>query len=530
MTRQTLRLLSVAALLVVAMAAGVGGVAAVETGAVHQQSGNQTAADSVGPETRQAQVAVDVPDYVDEPRTIAGNGSQTIVVEHTGAELAPQNFGADNVIGYGVESGAGDLSYEDQFGTFEYDSGGVVGTTTLYWEVEEEVRVGNETREVRTRYTTRIRTTSNTTYEHYSQGEISEMRSDAANWSEWERTMFSIWGSDANINDKTQIAAELSKLRANPLSALTGQFSGLLLSLFITLGGLLILGLFGAFHLVSRFSDMKYINRNESLKADEKALDDKHAELDWREKMRSVARWDWTDFFGDLTARSYQSIGETSYKGMKRLQAVRRPRNIIEHRVQAMAQDGYVGVVERDDVATDGGDGDADAGPIVDAQVVRRDDVADGDETVELDDYPSEFIDALDWDSQTIRSYDLSNSDATPADIHVEQAPVTLEELTDDLGADLRQFDSREEWGQYLLEFITYVRGHEFCDSEGRPDDIQFILNEWLDADDMLSDGFDIPHFGYEAEAIEWAVKHSDPVEEAERTIDDIQRGVDPDA
>lgn len=150
---------------------------------------------------------------------------------------------------------------------------------------------------------------------------------------------------------------------------------------------------------------------------------------------------------------------------------------------------------------------------------------ADG-ETVDISDPTEEFLDALDWQSQTLWNYNLTQSSASPDDISVEQGPVTLEELSEALGAELTHFDSRQHWGKYLLEFVEYVREHDFTDTEGSPDDIQFILSQWMDEGDMLGDAFDLPHFKAESEAIEWAVEHSDPVQEAERTVENVQRGL----
>lgn len=488
-------------------------------------------AESDGPDGRQATLAIETPSYVGDPATIRQDGQQVYTINGTQATIQPQNFRSEDVIGFGVVGTGGELTYDDRMGVFEYDTGGVIGTAEVYWEVEETIRTANGTETVRTRYVALVRSESNASYRHIQRGELEEQRRDAANWTEWESSLTKIYGGGVDIGQKTQVSVELNKLAHNPLSALSGQFTGLLLSLFLTLGGLLILALFGVLHLGLRYTDIAFIHRIHSLRAEEKAIDDKHRELDWREKMRSVAKWDWSDFYGDLVARAYRTIGRTPFHGMKRLLAARRPRNLVEHRLQAMGHDGYVGVVEREDVATDGGHDGDDGGdrPIISATVAHESSVGGEADTVELTDCPADFVDELDWTEQTLWNYDLRETSATPEEIRVEQAPLTLEELSDELGADLMQFDSRQRWGQYLLEFVEYVREHEFTDDEGRPDDIQFVLNQWLDTDDMLGDGFELPHFKAESEAIEWAVKHSDPVEEADRTIENIQNGVSSD-
>lgn len=497
--------------------------------ATNQTSNSDGSAD--GPTARQATLAIETPAYVGDAATVRRNGSTVYLINSTQATIQPQTFDSEDVIGFGVVGTSGQLTYDDRMETFRYDTGGVVGSAELYWEVEETVRVGNGTETVRTRYVATVRSSSNASYQHYQAGEIDEMRSDSANWSEWEGSLVEIYGDSVDVEQQTQKAIELSKLAHNPFSALSGNFTGLVVALFISLGGLLILALFGTFHLVTRFSDIRYIHRSESLKADEKDIDDKARELNWREKMRSVSRWDWADFFGDLVARAYQAVARTPYQGLKRLSAARLPRNLLDLRIQAMGHDNYVGVVERSDVAADGGD--ESERPIVDARVEHERDVATDAETVDLTalshEERQEFLDALDWNDQILWTYDLSDTSATPEDISVEQAPVSLEELTEALGADLRQFDSYKHWGKYMLEFVQYVRDHEICDEDGRPDDVQLILNEWMDANDMLSDGFDLPHYKAESEAIEWAVKNADPVKEADQTIENVTNGVSAD-
>lgn len=524
--RSTLAVVAV----VLILAAGV--VPSVAMG----QAGNETTATSTATPittetpgdglTSEARVAIQQPEYLGSTQTVADGGRTVHVFEAQKVEVQPQNFDNSDVIGFGVSEGPGELSYDAQMDQFIFDSRGETGTFEVYWEVEEQIQTGNGVETARTRYTATLRSDSNATYRHLTQSELNNDESGAANWSEWEDTLQSIYGDDVDVEQKTQKAAELLRLANKPLAALSGEFSGLLLALFITLGGMLLLALIGVLHLAARWTDIKYINRFESLKAEERDVDKRLSDLDWREKMRSVAKWDWNDWFGDYTARSYREVGETPFDGMKELLASRRPKNLIDHRLQCMAVDGYVGVVERDDVATDGGDGDSEPA-IISARVEEERYVDEGAETFDISDPSDEFIAALDWESNVLWSYSLSETDATPEDIHVEQAPIELEELVEALGAETRDFDSRQHWGQYLLEFVQFVRDHEFCDEEGRPDDIQFVMAEWMDVDDFLADAFDMPHFKAESEAIEWAVKQSDPVEQADNRVNTVTEGRD---
>lgn len=490
-----------------------------------EANGTEAESGPAEPLGKPATVAVSQPDYHGSTNTETRDGETVHIVNAQRVEIQPQNFNNDNVVGFGISEGPGDLSYDNQMDEFVFETNGEVGTFKLYWEVEERVRVGNETEMARTRYTATVRADSNATYRHLTQSEVEQRNGDAQNWSAWESALTGIYGDDVNVEQKTQKAESLLRLYAHPLAALSGDFTGLLLALFITLGGMVLLALIGVLHLAARWTDIKYINRFESLKAEERDVDKRLSDLDWREKMRSVAKWDWNDWFGDYASRAYRRISSTPYKGMKKLLSVRRPRNLVDHRAQAMLHDGYVAVVKRDDVATDGGAASADR-PIVNAELVHEGYVDDDAETIDpTDDNWDGFLDVLDWGSDALWSYSLAESDASPEDIHVEQAPLALEDLVDALGTETRDFDSRQHWGTYLLEFVEFVRDHEFCDEEGSPDDIQFVLNEWMDTDDFLADAFDLPHFKAESEALEWAVKHSDPVEEADQRVKTATEG-----
>ena len=475
-----------------------------------------------------ARLAISQPEYVGSINTLTDGGRTVYVINAKRVEVQPQNFDHEDVVGFGVAEGPGTLSYDNQMGEFVFKTNGEVGTFQLYWEVEEPVQTDSGVETARTRYTATVRAESNATYRHVTKSELAGSNSAAQNWSAWESALQSIYGENVDVEQKTQKAQELLRLSHNPLEALSGNFTGLLLAMFITLGGMMLLALIGVLHLAARWTDIKYINRFESLKAEERDVDKRLSDLDWREKMRSVAKWDWNDWFGDYAARAYRRIDSTPYKGMKRLLSVRRPRNLVDHRAQAMLTDGYDAVVGRDDAVTDGGAGDG-TRPIVSAQLVQTDYAGEDADTVEPTDGDEweEFIDELDWESDVLWSYSLAESSASPEDITVEQAPIALEDLVEALGTETRDFDSRQQWGRYLLEFVEFVRDHEFCDEGGKPDDIQFVLNEWMDTDDFLADAFDLPHFKAESEALEWAVKHSDPVEEANSRVRKKTKGID---
>jgi len=138
-----------------------------------------------------ADLAVDQPDYVSEDVTRGTTNGTPVYTVHAGeVDLKPQNFGNGSVVGYGVDTSAGSLTYDEAFDVFRFDAEGNVGTFELYWEVEEQrtVQVNNSTevQTIRTRYTAVIRVAENPQYSHVPASEIQQDEAAAENWSEWE--------------------------------------------------------------------------------------------------------------------------------------------------------------------------------------------------------------------------------------------------------------------------------------------------------------------------------------------------------
>jgi len=481
--------------------------------------------------TQPAQLAIEQPDYISEDVTQSKVNGTHVYTVHTGeVDINPQNFNSSQVVGYGVEENAGRLTFDDRMGVFQFNSQGNEGTFTLYWEVREKrtVEDGNNTsvETVRTRYSAIIKVSSNATYQHIPAGDLDQQREDAANWSAFESELKNIAGSEVDVEEKTQLALDMLNLRLNPLSALSGNFTGILLALFITLSGLLVLALFGGFHLVTRLSDIKYRNRTESLKAEEDEINEKLAELNLREKKQALQNMDWNDIFDDdYRARAFRdALGETVFDGAVRLQTLVLPEHIIHDRLQAMSQAGYVGVVDREDVATDGGDGDGQPA-ITNAELASEDNVDEDAETVDLSQPSDEFIHALDWSDTELRSFDLPNADVDPDELVTKSRPMDLEELMEELEVQRQDFDTPEEFGEYLAEFIQSVRSHDYTDDDGSPNELRYTLNTFLQLAQIMRDRQGVPLFDLLGDAVERALVDHDPVKDAEETVKDVEAG-----
>lgn len=496
-----------------------------------------------------AELAVEHPSYIDEDVTQTASDDRPVYeLQYQEAQIKPQNFDTDDVVTFGVEEQEGTLTYDDEMDLYQFDSGGYNGTFTAYWEVEHvrevEVDGGNETQEetVRERYVADIRVEDTEDYTHIPVAEREDEMEAAANWYEWERAMYDVWGAGADIEQKTQLAVDLSHLRANPASALAGGYTDTWVLLVIGGAGanLVVLTLAGA-HLWVRRDDIRMRLRMHSIRSEEHEADEKLSQLDYEERIRKAARLDWNDLWDDATARKYRELAETPFRAILKLTGARTPRNLVSHRLQAMGQEGYVGVVDRnpdafdlDDEDEDGGEGDTPEPEFGTVDIVPGDLVSEDDHTVALTRQSEDFdealfeavLDAVDYNNREIREFDLLGADIDADDIEVEETVADIEELMDEMNAQRQDFDSPDEWAELLLDFVEFVRNHDYCDEHGSPREVQYIVNEWLDTDDYLADAVGFPQFKFESEALRRAIEiERDPLAEAEATVKNVESG-----
>lgn len=180
------------------------------------------------PQTSDAELAIEQSEYIKQGVGTARADNSTVYIVHDSTiELKPQNFDTSNVVGFGVLTDAGELSYNERMGTYRFSAGNNTGTFELYWEVEQRrlVQQNNSTttQTVRKRYTATIRVDSTKAYQHIPAGSLQDIRQDAKNWESWESSLKSIWGPDVNIQKKTQISVNWNKAAANPTKVLGGS-------------------------------------------------------------------------------------------------------------------------------------------------------------------------------------------------------------------------------------------------------------------------------------------------------------------
>lgn len=503
-------------------------------------------------ETRPADLAIEQPHYIDgDVSRSSANGTTVYEAEGDRLLLSPQNFAPGDVVSSGVEESAGELSLDKDLGVYTFKPS-KDGSYNVYWTVEETRQTttpsGNstangtaanattsstETETVRVQYTAVLRVETGDR-QHIPAGELEAQREAAANWSEFEGAVKSeeVAGPDADMGEESQLAVNLLKLRHHPASALTGNFTQILLSLFITLGGLFVLLLFVVYHYLSRRSDIKFRHKRESLDAERADLEDQLLEAEERERLSALEGMDWNDIFPDDVARAFrEAFGETVLDGFLELQESLLPSNLIRDRLEAMS-DEYVAVVEREDVATDGGEdvdeSDDVAARIVDAEVRPADELEDVDdvETVGLEEPSEDLVDALEWDDPELRSFDLPAQELDQSEFSTTLEGATLEELIQEYDVEMRQFENnREVFAEYLLEFLTSVHEHEFTDEEGRVRPIRYALNLFLRTSRLLDERHETPLAAYQSEHIAFLLANYDHDEEVSEYVNDVSEG-----
>ncbi|MCL9818336.1 hypothetical protein [Natronocalculus amylovorans] len=467
--------------------------------------------------------------YIDEEVTRQQEDDRPLyIAADDQLRLVPQNFAMDNVERYGVETDAGTLTVNDDFGYFEFDGQGNTGTFEIWFEVDEEVEQGNETVTDRVRYEAIVRIDEATEYEHHPAGTLDQQREDAANWSAFVSNVERIAGSDADMDEQTDLAIALLEFRSNPLAALTGDFAGVIILLTMTPGGWFTLLLFAMIFAVSTYGMRKRLNLFESTSSERVQLDEQLSELELKNKKQALENMDWQDIPGmdDRTARAFRdSMGVNPLEGITRLLAVVRPNALVRDRLLAMSQSGYVALVERTDARTDGGSDSV--GSIEAVELVHADRVLDTEkrEVDDLEDPSEELIAALDWNDPELQSFDLPNASIDTSEMRTELSAVNFEDLMQEVQASRFDFEDEAVYGQYIAEFVKSVREHNFTDQHGRVDETRYVMNQFLHLSNVTDDIFEFPVLDFVGDAVERELIDHNPVEETERYVKDVEDG-----
>lgn len=495
------------------------------------------------PEARDARLAIEQPSYVDgDVSRESLNGNATYVVKGERQLIKPTNFNAIDVVDFGVQEDAGTLSYSDDMGVFEF-SGGQQGTYHLHWTVRERYAVENESTNTtetdtrRVRYEALIRVSGETGLVHMSQAERDRLEENADLGATVNATMSEIramslplvdnTGSDKELFEKT---ASLYVTYGKPLSWLSGSFTQLMLLIALSPGGWLLVALvligFGG----ALYRARKKANVFETTESDEGTVRERHAELDQKERTQSAQNLNWTDFFDDPhTADAFEKLGRTPKDGVtKLLKTGISPEVWIRDRLQAMHLAGWTARVERDP-QPDGGDDDDDetAGDIVSATLLSPDtdlDEIDG-ETVSIDDEIDALADVLDWTSEELVEFDLVNADIEWDALDTKPVTMDASELPEELGMQFDRLDDQTVASQYLLEFVESVHQHRFTDSDGDPETVREILNDWLHATQYFGDVAKLPGTMVARQHLQRALADYDENEEARKFSEEVRSG-----
>jgi len=505
-------------------------------------------AGQAAPQTESAELAIEQPHYADgEVQQSASNGTTVYEAGHAPLKIAPQNFDASNVVDWGVKTQGGnaELTYNREFGTFEF-SADADATYELYWSVEREVQVQNESgngTHIETesqRYTALIRLSGVEEMVHQPAGELDETREQANKWEDWNATV-----GDVRDTIGTSLPVQLGladppsyaqtrqgmvnaylTFRA-PLHMLTGNYTQILTLVAMTLGGWLfvatvILPLLAVIAILAYRS-----NRFEITESDEGKLAKRVGEQQRQEDLQQFANarhndiWEGDDYMAD----SMRDLGDDPLTALSGLFSRIRPRQLIHARLQAMHAAGWTAVVEEWTTA-DGGDGD-DGRVVEKARVAKADSVDDGLVTTSLAVEPdSELLDAIDWNQTEIwEAFDLGEADLDPADIN--ETPIQnfdLEEVTELANLDMRKFDDETKAAQALVEMLEYVRSHEFTDEHGEIDSLRYWFEHHLRAANVAEDRFHLPVDAYR-DLFRLAILQHDAGADAEQTLQDIRDG-----
>ncbi len=517
MSRQRL-----AALVVALLAVG-----AVAVPAVAQQS------DGV----QRAELSIDQPHYVDGDVSVSrGPNVTTYEVNAPAVQIHPQNFAPGNVVDAGVD-GPGSLSFNEQRGRYEFSADATNGTRTLYWIVAEErtITANNttETEIVQVRYEARL-TVQRANLVHLEQSEFRDTQERAANWSELVATIRdpSVAGPNADIEATIQTMVNLLQLRNDPFRALSGDITAIVTLLTLTQGGLFLLLVTVVVHLGIRYADIRSIRSREQVDAERGSVEDLLEEFESEQNKQALETMTWAEILpSDRLAKEFRETFGPPLDGFMALYHSVAPRTLVHDRLRLMGADGWVGVAEREDTASDGiPDSDGERA-IETVRLVPADECdleEDHDDRIDLTalDGPEDpVVDAVDWEADPLLAFDPTSVDADSLDDEVSidtvlRAP-DVDELTEDL---LHEWDRlnepRETYAEYLVEFLRTVEQSEFV-SDGDVDSVRQALNLLLRTDHHLDEQQRAPFAGLLTDAVETALAAYDP--EAE-TAEQVQR------
>ncbi len=517
------------------------------------------AAQQTQTETRPADLAIEQPHYIQQSVSEQG-GQNATLYEIAGPthRIYPQNFDAGQVTDFRVE-GPGSLSYNAERDYFRFDAE-ANGTVTAVFTVREQREVvqnnSTTTEAVQVEYRARLRVSQVNTV-HKQQSEFQQIERDADNWTALvdEIQKDSVAGPDADVEAELQTGVNWIKFTNNPAQVLSGDFGATLTILVLSVPGLLILLISLTGHVLIRRSEIGFVNRVESIRAERGRAEEVRDEVERKERQQEAASWRWTDIDGlpDPVAREFHEEYEgEALDGILETLAAHDAFALLHARLTAMGTAGYVARVEGKRPLTDGGrDDDSDDGDgddedddmmsitVIDRiDIIKEQDVTEEDResgTVEIRDLtdlsgPDDpLVRAMDpgddalWD-EAIDGFDLSRADMEEIDLGQMEAP-DMEALTERF---IDQYDrlnaNRETYGRFLQEWLAFADTHAFT-TDGQVDNIRLAQNVVLRLGRELSEKQGLNWARMVTEHVEWALHTYDEEEATKRVVEDIEMG-----
>lgn len=495
--------------------------------------------------TTGADLIVEQPDYVETDVEEHSSGGTPVYIVNGGKQtLHPQNFNTENVTDYGVTTGEGSLSYNDDLERFEFDSEANTGSFELYWIVEETHTVedeqvvddGNET----TTETVTTTETETVRYEAVIQvddlahvavidvDEANQLEEDATEWRDWNETVTEVRESGiiGHAISAPQSNKEVMQSMVNaylttrsPTHLLDGGFTSGIIVMTTTLGGIFLF-------LVLKVPDVlalrKIIGEHlqmKRLRNEEGDVSEKQEQVDLESRLQAFANIDWQDVpsvTDHNAAEARDKVGETPAEGLEKLCWLFHPDTMKENRVRVMGASGYLAQIDRlefdDGTAADGGQ------PAIDsARLVKRDVALDPDETVaDRDDLvtltePSEtLLEAIPDDDPELIDFPMETADFDLDDLKEPPETLSLTQLLDELEFDEYGFDDDEHAGTFLVEFMQMVNNHPISNDDGTIDGPRAELEKLLQFFQAADDRYQMPLAKWYKQHFERALKEYD--------------------
>lgn len=468
--------------------------------------------------TEPAELAIEQPTYVDGDVSVDQSGDTPLYKAQGGELLISLTNTSGTVTDFGIEEDAGTLTHDPDLGLYRFQTD-ADATYSLYWVVQEQRTEGNQTTTASVRYEAQLRV-SKSDMTHLEAGSLEDMRTDAQSWRNWKAAVLSdkVAGDDADIEEETEAAVSLLRLRHNPLQALTGDFTALLMTLFITLSGLVIVAMAVGAHLWSRRRDIVEQRRQRQLDAERADLEDELDTMEAYERQSKLEGIDWNDIFPDHVARAFRdNLGETVLDGWLVMGPVLNPKHILRDRLAAM-QDTHVAVEEP---VTDGGEPEEERSYTLYPKGETPEDVSEGS-LISLEDPSDDLVRGVSLRDPELRDFDPTTD--LPEDLEIDR---DIETLVDELDMDMRRgFDDDPEMvAKYLTDFLQTVVDHEYTDSDGEVRPIRHALNLWLRALRHIGEREGVRSAGYQAEHVEMLLETYDREEEIADWVNKVELG-----